>query len=60
MMANSESESSWSSSEEAMAKCEGVVATFNLKANETCGLEHESVSYLDSEPFYEGHVNASG
>lgn len=56
---NSESESSWSSSEEAMAKCEGVVANFPLKANDSCGLDDDLWS-IDSPPFYEGYVNTSG
>jgi len=53
---DSESESSWSSSEEAMAKCEGVLAFFNILPNASCGLDTEEAIF----PYYEGHVNVSG
>ncbi|CAG7724364.1 unnamed protein product, partial [Allacma fusca] len=54
---DSESESSYSSSEEALAKCEGVVASLYLKADPTCGFEE---SGDDIPIFYENIVNASG
>ena len=54
---DSESESSFSSSEEALAKCEGVVASLYLKATPSCGTE-ETVE--DIPIFYESIVNGSG
>lgn len=55
---NSESESSWSSSEEAMAKCTGVLGNFRLVANDSCALERAWNS--EDEPFYSGVVSSSG
>lgn len=73
---DSESESSFSSSEEALQKCEGVVATFNIIRDENCGPKgsYEDLEiYVDGSPslhvpgtadqfmhFYEDTVNVSG
>lgn len=73
---DSESESSFSSSEEALQKCEGVIATFNIIRDENCspkGSFEELEIYMDGGPslhvpgtedqflnYYEDIVNASG
>jgi len=66
---NSESESSFSSSEEAMLRCEGVLTLFNIgAANEscfTCGGNNEpylcmnNSSKLSAYPIFEGYINSS-
>jgi hypothetical protein len=53
---DSESESSWSSSEEAMAKCEGVLASLLIQPNASCGFDSSNFH----DPYYEGLVNVSG
>jgi len=54
---NSESESSYSSSEEALAKCEGIVGSFNLKPVEECGTYHDDSSI---PLIFNATVNISG
>ena len=50
---DSESESSYSSSEEALARCEGIVGNFNLERTEDCGTG-------DLTLYFNATVNVSG
>ncbi|ODM87270.1 hypothetical protein Ocin01_19412 [Orchesella cincta] len=73
---NSESESSFSSSEEAVQNCEGVLASLNINFDENCEAERSfeelelspndalyqqsSIGIVYTLPYYEDIVNASG
>jgi len=52
---DSESESSFSSSEEALARCKGIIGIFNLSRTETCGLGDFNFHFnstIDESGFY--------
>ena len=55
---DSESESSYSSSEEALAKCEGIIGNFNLIPFPQCGIENGDQSPISL--YFNATVNVSG